>query len=98
VIADAVPLRFISAAAFGFSAALFWSSFQASYLALRPGQAGTSQAVVSTIGLFGIGFPALVGAVSDATGLSGGLTIYAAVPLLMLVLLSLRRDASDRRA
>ena len=55
------------------------------------GKAGTSQAVVSTFGLLGVGFPALVGAVSDAFGLTAGLGLYAAVPLAILLVLALGR-------
>jgi hypothetical protein len=49
--------------------------------------AGTIHAVVSTIGLFGIAFPALVGAVADSFGLTIGLGVYAAIGPLILVLL-----------
>lgn len=86
-LAPVVPLQLASAAAFGFSGAAFYALLQAAYLGLRPGRAGTSQAVVSTIGVFGAGFPALAGAVADARGLGAGLALYAAVPVLMLVLL-----------
>jgi hypothetical protein len=89
ITAPVAALQVAAAGAFGFSGALFFALLQATYLALRPGQAGTSQAVVSTIGFFGIGFPALVGAASDAFGLTTGLGLYAAVPLAMLPLLAL---------
>jgi hypothetical protein len=89
VIAPVAPLQVVAACTFGFAGAVFYAVLQATYLGLRPGQAGTSQAVVSTIGLFGIGFPALVGAVSDAFGLAAGLGLYVAVPLAILLLLAL---------
>lgn len=96
----ALPVAVAQAAAaflFGFAGAVFWAVLQARYLALRPGQAGTTGAVVSTIGLFGIGFPPLVGAVSDAHGLATGLAVYAAVPAVMLGLLVVNPSATRDR-
>jgi predicted MFS family arabinose efflux permease len=81
------PAQTLGGLAFGYSGALFWSVLQAATLGLRPGQAGTTSAVVSTVGLFGIGYPPLVGAVADRAGLPAGLGLYAAVPALMFVLL-----------
>jgi predicted MFS family arabinose efflux permease len=71
----------------GACGAAFYTVVESTILGLRPGQAGATGAVVSTIGLFGVGFPLLVGAVSDRYGLTAGLTLYAAVPVLMLALL-----------
>lgn len=82
-----VPLQALGAAAFGFSGAVFYAILQATYLGARPERAGTVNAVVSTIGLFDIAFPTLVGAVIDTRGLEAGLGLYAAVPLLILALL-----------
>jgi MFS family permease len=82
-----LPLRILAGPVFGFVGAVFFAVLQATYLGLRPGQAGTSKAVVSTVGLFGLGMPALVGAASDTGGLAAGLALYAAVPLAMLLLL-----------
>lgn len=75
-----------AAALFGFGGAVFYSVLEATYLSLRPGQAGTTGAVVSTISLAGVGFPALVGSVSDAYGLTAGMAVYAVVPAVMLLL------------
>ncbi len=88
-------LAIVAAATFGFGGAVFYATLEATYLSLRPGQAGTTGAVVSAISLAGLGFPALVGAVSDAHGLTAGMAVYAAIPLLMLTLLivSLRARA-----
>jgi hypothetical protein len=95
-----VPLQVAAGFAFGASGAVFYSVLQATYLSLRPGQAGTSQAVVSTIGLLGIGYPALVGAVADGYGLMAGLALYAVVPVGMVLLLVLGGPPSgpDRSA
>ncbi|MDP1874776.1 sugar MFS transporter [Phenylobacterium sp.] len=79
---------------FGFSGAVFYTALQSLVLTLRPGQAGSTGAVVSVIGLAGAAFPALVGRVADQWGLGAGLGLYVAVPALLLVLtLVLRRDA-----
>jgi len=82
-----VSLQLAFGATFGYSGAAFFAQLQATYLSVRTGRAGTTQAVVSTIGLFGAGFPTLVGAVADARGLAAGLALYAAIPVLMLALL-----------
>lgn len=71
---------------FGFSGAVFYTALQSLVLTLRPGQAGSTGAVVSAIGLAGAGFPALVGLAADAGGLAAGLGLYAAVPAAMLAL------------
>ena len=72
--------------AFGFSGAVFYTALQSLVLTLRPGQAGSTGAVVSAIGLAGAGFPALVGWAADAWGLAAGLGLYVAVPTAMLAL------------
>lgn len=92
VLAPAAWAAGLAGLAFGFAGAVFYSVLEATYLSLRPGQAGTTGAVVSAIGMAGIGFPALVGAVSDAYGLAAGLGVYAMVPAIMLILLLFARD------
>jgi predicted MFS family arabinose efflux permease len=92
------PLQLAAAATFGFTGAVFYAVLQATYLALRPGQAGTSKAVVSTIGCFGIGVPTLVGAVADAYGLTAGLAVYGAVPIAIVLLLAAAPPRSAPRA
>jgi predicted MFS family arabinose efflux permease len=77
---------------FGAAGAVFYTTLQARVLGARPGQAGAASAVVSTIGMAGIGFPALAGLAADAYGLAAGLALYAAIPLLILALLLLERD------
>lgn len=72
--------------AFGVSGAVFYTALQSLVLTLRPGQAGSTGAVVSIIGLAGAGFPAVVGWVADAWGLGAGLGLYVAVPALLLAL------------
>jgi len=88
LMAPVLPLRGLAAAVLGFAFASFFSVLEATYLGLRPGLAGTSQAVISTVGLLGIGFPALVGWVSDQLGLGAGLGLYMLLPVAMLLLLA----------
>jgi predicted MFS family arabinose efflux permease len=90
-----VPVPAIQAVAgflLGAATAVFWTVLQATYLSLRPGQAGSTVAAVSIISTPGVAFPLVVGAVADAWGLTAGLTLYAAVPVLML---ALARFAAD---
>jgi predicted MFS family arabinose efflux permease len=80
---------------FGLTGAVFYTALQSLVLTLRPGQAGSTGAVVSAIGLAGAGFPALVGLAADAWGLAAGLALYVAVPAAMLAL-TLRLGRGDR--
>ncbi|HTN81322.1 MAG TPA: MFS transporter, partial [Acidimicrobiales bacterium] len=73
---------------FGFGMIGFWTALQARVLLLRPGQAGTVSAVVSTIEFCGFVVPIGIGVVVDAHGLRAGIACYAllAVVLAALVL------------
>jgi predicted MFS family arabinose efflux permease len=71
-------------ALFGLASAVFYTRLQTAIMTLRSGQAGSTGAVVSAIGLVGIGFPALAGAAADAWGLAAALLLYAAVPAAIL--------------
>ncbi|MHB8620917.1 MAG: MFS transporter [Chloroflexota bacterium] len=93
ILAPFLPLQLLAAMIFGFSGAAFYSTLQAAYLSLHPGQAGATGTVVSIIGFAGLGFPTAVGALSDAHGLMAGLALYAAVPVILLLLLALERRA-----
>ena len=81
-----LPLQMAAAFVDGVAGAVLYTTLESVVLALRPGQAGATSAVVSAIGTAGMGFPALVGALADAHGLGAGLALYAAVPALILVL------------
>jgi predicted MFS family arabinose efflux permease len=82
-----LPLQVFAAAAFGAAGAIFYTTLQAWTLGLRPGQAGSVSAVVSLTGLLGMGFPVLAGQISDRFGLAAGLGLYAAVPIVLLIML-----------
>jgi predicted MFS family arabinose efflux permease len=77
---------------FGAGGAIFWTVVRSIVLRLRPGQAGTTSAVVSAIGLPAVAFPALVGTVADWRGLDTAMGLYVVLPavMLLLVLLLLR--------
>ncbi len=77
---------------FGFGIIGFWTALQARVLKLRPGQAGTVSAVVSTIEFSGFLIPIGIGIVVDAHGLRAGLACYAVLALLLLVLVAADRS------
>jgi predicted MFS family arabinose efflux permease len=71
------------AVVFGFGMIGFWTALQARVLLLRPGQAGTVSAVVSTIEFAGFVIPIGIGVVVDAHGLRAGIACYAVLALLL---------------
>lgn len=98
IFAPLLPLQLAAAAAFGAAGAVLYTMLDSVVLALRPGQVGMTGAVVSTVGMVGMGFPALVGVVADRRGLGAGLALYAAIPLLIVALAAWWRRAPRRRA
>jgi hypothetical protein len=86
-----LALRFAAVMLFGAAGAVFYVILNARVLALRPGQAGSVGATVSLIGMLGMGFPGVVGAVADAFGLGAGLALYALIPVLILPLVARNR-------
>jgi predicted MFS family arabinose efflux permease len=86
-----LALQLVAALAFGAAASIFYTTLDAVVLGLRPGQAGATSAVVSTVGMVGIGFPALVGLAADAWGLAPAVGLYAVIPLIVLALVALDR-------
>ena len=95
VFAPALPVQILAAAVFGAASATFYATLQAAILALRPGQAGSVSAVVSLIGMAGMGFPFATGVLSDAFGLAAGVALYAIVPAVVLALVLV--DAASLR-
>ncbi len=84
-----IPLQAVAGLVFGAAASVFYTTLGTATLALRPGQAGATSAVVSSIGMLGIGFPALVGLVADAHGLTAAVGLYAVLPLIVLLMVAL---------
>jgi hypothetical protein len=81
---------------FGFGIIGFWTALQSRVLLLRPGQAGTVSAVVSTIEFAGFLIPIGIGVVVDEHGLHAGIACYAvlAVALAVLVLVDRSRHGA----
>ncbi len=83
---------------FGFGLIGFWTALQSRVLLLRPGQAGTVSAVVSTIEFAGFLIPVGIGAVVDAHGLRAGITCYAVLALALLTIVLVDRSHSGTAA
>ena len=88
VLAPVLVVELPAMALFGAAAGVFYVTLDARILSLRPGQTGSLSAAVSLIGMVGMGFPAVVGAVSDAFGLAAGLSLYLVVPVIILPLVA----------
>lgn len=88
----------LGAFAFGAAGAVVWLVMQAMVLRLRPGQAGTTWAVVWTLSLPNVLVAPLVGALADRVGLSSAIGLYALVPAAMLLLLVARPREELRRS
>jgi hypothetical protein len=91
IFAPALMVQLLAALVFGLSGAIFYATMQAEILSLRPGQAGSVSAVVSLIGMAGMGFPLATGALSDAFGLGAGVALYGVVPAIVLARVLLDR-------
>lgn len=80
----------VAAVGAGFAGAVLWVTIQAAVLRLRPGQSGTTWAVVATISLPGLAWAPLVGAAADRFGIEAAVALYLVAPILMLALLAVR--------
>jgi hypothetical protein len=81
---------------FGASAALLWAALQSTTFRLRPGQVGTTQAVISGLATSGIVIPPLIGVAADRLGLGTAMWLFALAPaaVVLLVLTDKGRDRS----
>jgi predicted MFS family arabinose efflux permease len=81
---------------FGASAALLWAALQSTTFRLRPGQVGTTQAVISGLATCGIVIPPLIGVAADRLGLGTAMWLFALAPaaVVLLVLTDKGRDRS----
>jgi predicted MFS family arabinose efflux permease len=97
VLVPVLPFQFAAAALGGLCGALTWVAVQSLSLGLRPGQAGTTSAVISWIALPALAFPVLAGLVADHAGLHAAMGLYVGVTVaggfLMVPLGRLRRTA-----
>ena len=87
VLVPNLEVQLAAAAVSGVCAAALWVAIQGATLGLRPGQAGTTSAVVSSIALPAYAFPVLVGAIADGAGLTAAMSLYIGVTLVLVVLL-----------
>lgn len=92
IAAPAIPLQIAAGLVFGGAGAIVWVVVQGALLSARPGLAGTTTAVWSTVQLLGIGFPLLAGVVADAHGLSSALWLYAGAACAFVVLVATTSD------
>jgi MFS transporter, FSR family, fosmidomycin resistance protein len=86
VFTPGVVMVVLGGLAFGIAAAVFYTALQSACLTVRPGQAGSTGAVISAIGLGSVGFPVVAGEMADRSGLPAALWLYMAVPVAILVL------------
>ena len=76
VVAPAIPLQAACGVVAGVASALFWTTVQARILGLRPGQPGTTAAVVGYLALPSALWPLAAAAVADRLGLTAALWVY----------------------
>jgi len=85
------------AAGVGAAVNLAWISLEARVLTLRPGQAGTTSAVVSAVGQVAVLVPLVAGVVADHGGVTQALLLYLAMAVLFAVVYRHRNGRpSDR--
>jgi MFS family permease len=80
----------------GVGGAVYWVTLQASMLRARPGQTGTTYAVIATLSLPALAVPPLIGAAADRFGVVVGLGLYGLVPLALLLVVALPPAAQLR--
>jgi MFS family permease len=81
VIAKAAALAVV-----GSSTAVFYTVALSEALSLRPNTTGTTTSVLSIVGAVSLLFPPLTGAIADKWGLTNGMLLYPALPVVMLLL------------
>jgi MFS family permease len=84
----------LGAAGVGAAVNLAWISLEPCILTLRPGQAGTTSAVVSAVAQLAVLVPLVAGVLADGAGVSTALLLYLALALVFATLN--RRDRGDR--
>ncbi|OLF18236.1 MFS transporter [Actinophytocola xanthii] len=72
----------LGTAAVGAAVNLAWILLEARYLTLRPGQAGTTAAVVEAVGQLGVLTPVVVGLLADHQGMSAAMLIYLVIAVV----------------
>jgi predicted MFS family arabinose efflux permease len=75
----------VGTAAVGAATNLAWIRLQARYMRLRPGQAGTTSAVVTAVGQLAVLTPLAIGFIADRQTLTTAMLIYVAIALALLL-------------
>jgi hypothetical protein len=88
----------LGAAGVGAAVNLAWISLEARTLALRPGQAGTTSAVVSGLAQVAVLVPLVAGVVADGAGVSSALLLYLALALVFAIVTWRDRGSRTRAA
>jgi MFS family permease len=81
--APLIPLQALFGLTTGMASAIFWTRLQARILGLRPGQAGTTAAVVGYLAMPGALVPLGAAAAADHLGLGAALAVYVGVAILL---------------
>jgi predicted MFS family arabinose efflux permease len=76
----------LGAAGVGAAVNLAWISLEARVLTLRPGQAGTTSAMVSAVAQLAVLVPLVAGVLADGAGVSTALLLYLALALVFAML------------
>jgi MFS transporter, FSR family, fosmidomycin resistance protein len=84
--APVLPVVALAALVASVGLSLAWLAVQHRSLTLRPGQVGTTKAVLGTIESTGFWIPVAVGALADAAGLTAALGSYGVLGAVMVVL------------
>jgi len=79
---------------FGAAGALLWVALQATTYRLRPGQVGTTQAVISGLSTVSVTIPPLVGVAADRLGLGTATWLFVLAPVGILLLALTARETS----
>lgn len=78
---------------FGAGIGLVWATLLTTTLRLRPGQVGTTQAVISGLSTVRVAIPPLIGLAADRLGLGTAMWLFALAPVLILLLVVTSREA-----
>jgi hypothetical protein len=73
---------------------LLWVALQATTYRLRPGQVGTTQAVISGLSTVSVTIPPLVGVAADRLGLGAAMWLFTLAPVgILLIAVTIREPA-----
>jgi hypothetical protein len=96
--APSVVVVAVAGVGFGVSTAVLWVALQAAVLRLRPGQVGTTQAVISGLSTVGVAVPPLVGLAADRIGLGASMWLFVLAPVGILLLAATSRADEGAKA